>query len=81
MQITAEIMQTYVLKKFAIAQSNCSTLLKTFPYNTTWSALHKHKWSDQNVEWPNRERQMQKKKSYRLVNPLLHLKQNNFAAK
>ena len=35
MQITAEIMQTYDLLKFAIALSNGSTLLKFPPYNTT----------------------------------------------
>ena len=46
MEITAEIMQTYNLLKFAIAQSNGSTLLKILPYNTTWSAFHKHEWSN-----------------------------------
>ena len=34
MQITAEIMQTYDLFKFAIAESNSSTLIKLSPYNT-----------------------------------------------
>ena len=62
MQITVEIMQTYDLFKFAIAQSNGSTQLKFPPYNTTLSALHKHEWSVIKVEWPNREleRQMYK---------------------
>ena len=35
MQITAEIMQTYDLLKFAIARSNGYTLLIIPPYNTT----------------------------------------------
>ena len=34
-QITAEIMQTYDLSKFAIELSNGSTLLKIPPYKTT----------------------------------------------
>ena len=60
LQITAEIMQTHDFFKFAIALSNGSTLLKFPPYNTTWSALHKHEWSVKKVQWPNRERQMYK---------------------
>ena len=55
MQTTAGIMQTYDLLKLAIALSNCSTLLKFPPYNTTWSALHKHEWSLIKVEGPNRD--------------------------
>jgi len=47
-------------KNFAIARSYGSTPLKIPPYNTTWSALHKHEWSNKKVEWPNRERQMYK---------------------
>ena len=35
LNLTAEIMQTYDLFKFAIAQSNGSALLKFPPYNTT----------------------------------------------
>ena len=52
MQITAEIMQTYGVLKFAIAPSNGSTLLKNPPHNTTWSALHKHEWSDKRSSDP-----------------------------
>ena len=61
-QITAEIMQTYDLSKFAIELSNGSTLLKIPPYKTTWSqsALHEHQWRAKTVDWPNRERQMYK---------------------
>ena len=43
-----------------IALSNGLTLLKIPPYNTTWSALHKHTWSDKNTEWPHWEWQMYK---------------------
>ena len=54
-------MQTYNdFYKFAIEQSNGSTLFNTPPHKTTWSqsALHKHKWRDKTVDWPNREQQM-----------------------
>ena len=55
-----------------MARSNGSTLLKIHPYNTAWSALHKHEWSDKKVELPNRERQMYRchklLKSCRFVN-------------
>ena len=36
-QITAEIMQTLYLYKFATERSNGSALLKILPYKTTWS--------------------------------------------
>ena len=50
MQITVEITQTYDPLKFAIARSNGSTLLFNIPpYNTGWSALHKHERSDKKV--------------------------------
>ena len=57
-------------------RTNGSTLLKIPSQNNTWSAFHKHEWSDKKVGWSHRKRQMYKchepLKSCGLVNPILH---------